>query len=557
MNEPRLKVLIIEDQPINRSILKGILSKDYEPLEAANGKEGLKRLAENPDTAAILLDIVMPVMDGYAFLKALARSSYSSIPTIAVTSSSEAGTEQAILAIGAWDYVTKPYEPLTLLTRLKNVIQRSQFYLLNQMKRLYEYDSLTGIYNRSFFFVKTRELLDAHRDQTFALLHFDINYFQVYNAFWGEDGGDKLLVFLANFFTKEATRYSDCTYGRINADVFCLCIPYDPKDVQRLINAVDQALVAFNPEYRVSAAWGIYVIEDYGQGVDRMFDSVCLAAKECKRRPQTSYVYYEKSFSDKARNDQWVVNESRRALEEGEFVAFFQPQYDLKTLKPAGAEALVRWNHPEKGWISPGDFVPVLEKNGLIGAVDHHVWELVCAHLRDWIDRGYEPFPISVNVSRADVYNPELVSSLKALIKKYNIPANLLKLEITESLYVQNPKIMEQTVSALHEAGFRVLMDDFGSGYSSLNALKDIAFDVLKIDMNFLVNESQEKKSRTILASVIQMASALEIPVVMEGVETKSQVEFLQRLHCDYAQGYYFSKPVPAELYETLLQKKA
>jgi EAL domain-containing protein (putative c-di-GMP-specific phosphodiesterase class I) len=177
--------------------------------------------------------------------------------------------------------------------------------------------------------------------------------------------------------------------------------------------------------------------------------------------------------------------------------------------------------------------------------------------LRDWIDRGYEPFPISVNVSRADVYNPELVSSLKALIKKYNIPANLLKLEITESLYVQNPKIMEQKVSALHEAGFRVLMDDFGSGYSSLNALKDIAFDILKIDMNFLVNESQEKKSRTILASVIQMASALEIPVVMEGVETKSQVEFLQRLHCDYAQGYYFSKPVPAELYETLLQKKA
>ena len=229
-------------------------------------------------------------MDGYAFLKALARSSYSSIPTIAVTSSSEAGTEQAILAIGAWDYVTKPYEPLTLLTRLKNVIQRSQFYLLNQMKRLYEYDSLTGIYNRSFFFVKTRELLDAHRDQTFALLHFDINYFQVYNAFWGEDGGDKLLVFLANFFIKEAARYSDCTYGRINADVFCLCIPYDPKDVQRLINAVDQALVAFNPEYRVSAAWGIYVIEDYGQGVDRMKEKTTSTERPHHNRLATALI---------------------------------------------------------------------------------------------------------------------------------------------------------------------------------------------------------------------------------------------------------------------------
>ena len=236
----------------------------------------------------------------------------------------------------------------------------------------------------------------------------------------------------------------------------------------------------------------------------------------------------------------------------GEFV-HMQPKYDMKTNKPYGAEALVRWIHPVKGIISPGEFIPIFERNGFISKLDFYMWNSVCELLRKWLDAGLNPAPISVNISRANMYNPNIAKLLRDLVNSHGIPVELLNLELTESAYMDNPDIMKEIVYRLRETGFTVMMDDFGSGYSSLNTLKDIPVDVLKIDMKFLKGDDRTGRSERILSSMIRMAGWLNLPVIVEGVETKQQAEFLRSIGCGFVQGFYFARPMPVSEYEKLI----
>lgn len=557
MNETKekLTVLIAEDQKINREILKGILRQEYNVLEANNGEEALDLLKSHENVSAILTDLMMPKMDGYAFLAALQKSPYANIPSIAVTGEKDVDTEQKALDLGAWDFVNKPYQPMTLLTRLKNVIVRSQFYLMDQMRHIYEHDALTGLYNRSHFFERARALLDANPQTTFAFVRFDIRHFQAYNSFWGEEGGDSLLKYIAAKLGEYAAAIEPCVYARINADVFCLCAPYRPEKFLPLFNQAKDELNNFNGQFRLIPSFGVYVVEDPKENVQKMYELATLASKEGKKGYEATYTYYKKEMTEKVVQNQWIVNEMQRALEEHQFVAYYQPKYSLQSEKPFGAEALVRWKHPEKGLLSPGLFIPVFEQNGFIGKLDYYMWEEVCRSLKEWRDQGLSPAPVSVNVSRVNLYNPRLVESLVALLESYHLPHSLLQLEVTESAYMDNPAVMEKVIGDLQKAGFTILMDDFGSGYSSLNTLKDIHIDILKIDLKFLEGKENIERSRSILASMIRMAEWLHTPVVMEGVETRDQVEFLQSLGCDFAQGYYYSRPIPREDYVALITK--
>jgi diguanylate cyclase (GGDEF)-like protein len=546
-------VLVVEDQKINREILRRILEPDYEVVEASDGNAALTLLYERSNISAILLDIVMPVMNGYEVLERLRNSPFSSIPTIVMTGETDKSSEQKALDLGAWDFVSKPYQPATLRTRLKNVIVRSQFYLLSEMKQLYERDPLTGLYNRAHFFDETRKLLTQNPGISFALVRMDIDHFQSYNTFWGEEEGDTLLRFLAEKLEKALQTERPHTYARINADVFCFCVPYHAERIQQLADNAYQQLAVYNPEYRLVPSFGVYVIENSADSIQRMYERVTLAAKTCKGSYLTYLSYYRPEMSQSIMQNQWVVNEMQHALDTRQFEVYLQPKYNLKTERPCGAEALIRWHHPEKGMLSPGTFIPVFEQNGFIGKVDYYVWESVCQLLRRWLDLGAEPAPVSVNVSRANMYNSNLVHSLIQLAAQYRIPPRLLELEVTESAYMENPSAMEKIISDLHEAGFTILMDDFGSGYSSLNTLKDIHVDILKVDMKFLSGDSEESRGRSILASTIRMAGWLNTPVIMEGVETAEQVSFLKSIGCNYAQGYYYARPMPVSEYEQLI----
>lgn len=553
MNREKPTILIVEDNRINRQLLCRILQLEYDTLEAENGQEALDILARTEKISAVLLDIVMPVMDGYEFLERLQKTPYASVPVIAITGELDKGAEQRALDLGAWDFVSKPYQPKTLRTRLKNVIVRSQYYLMSEMRHAYEHDPLTDLYNRATFFLETRRMLDNHPDARFVLVRFDIDHFQTYNAFWGEEEGDRLLIYLANSIRRLAKTLSPCAYGRINADIFCLCAPYDKALLEEETARSCAALETFNPEYRIEPSFGAYVVDDPSEKIQVMYEMATLAAQECKGSCLQHLCYYQEELGRKTLEEQRIVNEMQIALDSGQFEVYLQPKYNLKTDRPYGAEALIRWRHPERGLLSPGLFIPVFERNGFIGKVDAYMWEEVCRLLRKWRDAGQNPGLISVNVSRVNMYNPNLVEVLVDLVRKYDIPPQLLHLELTESAYMENPEMMASTVLALQQSGFSVLMDDFGSGYSSLNTLKDIPVDVLKIDMKFLSDSTDAARGESILASVIRMAGWLDTPVIMEGVETVQQVKLLKSIGCGYVQGFYFARPMPVADYESLV----
>ena len=462
----KLLVLVVEDQQINRQILRNILSLEYNVAEAENGAVALKVLEEKPDVAAILLDIMMPVMDGYTFLERLRGTPHAALPVIAITGEKDENAEQKALDLGAWDFVSKPYRPMTLLTRLKNVIVRSQLYLINQMKYVYEHDPVTDLYNRTSFFEETRRLLERETEIKFALVRFDIDHFQTYNSFWGEEEGDRLLRYLADRLRAVSRKCQPCVYARINADAFCICLPFDAEAIERFVKRAVAELDQYNREYRLVPSFGIYVIEDRHEKIQKMYELATTAAQGCKGSSVKYLSYYRPEMSEKLLQDQWVINEMEKALAQQQFEVYLQPKYNLMTEQPYGAEALIRWRHPERGMLSPGLFIPVFEQNGFIGKIDYYMWDKTSALLRRWMDEGREPGPISVNVSRVNLYNQNLVEILCSLVKKHNIPARLLQLELTESAYMDNPAVMNDTVHRLQQAGFCILMDDFGSGYA-------------------------------------------------------------------------------------------
>lgn len=555
--EDKKVILVADDHEVNRKLICKILSEDYYTIEAENGEEAYHILSNNADIiSAVMLDLMMPVMSGYEFLSAIYHhTAFENIPIIVTTGNSDYDNEIKALEAGAWDFVPKPYNAKIIKFRVKNAIERSQLTAFQQLKYLAEYDSLTDIYNKTKFFHETRVMLRLYPQNTYAFIRFDIERFQLINSFYGIEEGNKLIKYIGDQLKKNLDMDETCIYGRIEADIFGICLQYKrEKELIDLINKGRILLSSYNLNYSITPTFGIYIIKDTHTPVDIMLDRASLAAKDCKGKYMKYYAFYNEKMSEGIIKEQEITNEMKTALEEEQFMIYLQPKYELQTNMLTGAEALVRWNHPRNGMIPPADFIPLFERNGFITSLDYYVWEKVCQYIRTWLDSGYKVFPISVNVSRVNLYNPNLIDSIIQLVKKYDIPPHLLNLELTESAYSDNPMVMSETMTKLQDYGFIIMMDDFGSGYSSLNVLKDIAVDVLKIDMKFLANTKIPGRGENIIASVIRMAKWLNIPVVAEGVETKLQIDFLRSIGCEYVQGYYFAHPMPVDRYETLLE---
>lgn len=546
-------ILVIDDNDINRKILAKILSADYNVWQAENGKAALDILEKHRgEIHGIMLDLIMPVMNGYDFLKTITEiPEYRNIPIIVSTENSDELNEMRALEAGAWDFISKPYKPRIIQFRLRNAIERSQLSAFHQLKYLAEFDTLTGIYNKTKFFQETHKMLIQYPQKTFMFIRFDINRFHLINSFFGETKGDDLLRFLAQELREFSRTQILCMYGRIEADIFAMCIPYtEAKKAIEIITEIQKSFKTFPIEYNIVPTFGLYIIEDRHMPVHMIFDRANLAAKKCKGNYINSFAFYDEKMGETLEQEQKIINEMNTALLKKQFIIYLQPKYNLQTNSPSGAEALVRWKHPQRGMILPGDFISIFERNGFISKLDFYVWEKVCRLLRKWLNEGKFPHPISVNVSRVNLYNPKIIDIICRLTDKYKIPPELFNLELTESAYTDNPAQIKDMMKRLQKKGFIIMMDDFGSGYSSLNILKDISVDVLKIDMKFLSKTDIPGRGENIIASVVRMAKWLNIPTIAEGVEKAEQVSFLRGIGCEYIQGYYFAKPMPVEDYE-------
>ena len=413
------------------------------------------------------------------------------------------------------------------------------------------YDELTGIYNKQAFYAKTKEMLLDNPDKNFDLLRINIERFKVLNDLFGESTGDKLLRYIGKFLKE--INLPLCVSGRLYADNFVVCYEAGKGDSRRMINTLQMVADSFAINNRTILSFGLYRIDDKTLPVSVMCDRANMALWKAKGNFKNPYCEYDEKMRQQVLKEQKIINAMERAIQNKEFTLYLQPKYDIEKGTIIGAEALVRWISLENGFISPGDFIPVFENNGFVYEVDKFIWEESCRYLRKWLDEGREVHPISVNVSRIDLYTPKLVQHLVNLREKYQLPSQYLELEITESAYTEDPEQIITITRQLREAGFVILMDDFGIGYSSLNMLKDIQIDVLKLDMGFLKSSDHSAKGGNILTAILKMAESLKMQAIAEGVETKEQVEFLKSIGCRYVQGFYYSKPLPVGEFEKLI----
>ena len=548
------KILVVEDNELNRAMLVEILSDQYTTLEAENGKEALEILRKTrDDISVILLDVVMPVMDGYAFLDVVRQDPrLSLIPVIVMTQNNSEDVEVSALSHGATDFVPKPYRPQVILHRIASILHLQETAaMVNQLR----YDRLTRLYSKEFFFRKAQEVLVRNPDKEYNIVCSNIVNFKLYNDTFGIPAGDRLLKNFAAAI--EEFQGEGVVAGRYGGDRFVILQERGREIAQRSI--FERSMRADRPDdlRNVDIKWGIYEITDRYLPMEYMCDRAMLAADSIKGQYNQIIAIYDDALRKKLLREQNITSSMEAALENNQFTVYFQPKYRASDSRLCGAEALVRWIHPEWGFMSPGEFIPLFEKNGFISKLDQFVWERTCAQIREWQDKGYPPLPVSVNVSRADVFQSDLAESLSNLTKKYGIDPKLLHLEITESAYTENSKQIISMVDQLRARGFIIEMDDFGSGYSSLNMLSQLKLDVLKLDMKFVQSETSQGTDRGVLRLVVEMAHRMNLSVVAEGVETQQQLSRLQEIGCDYVQGYLFSKPIPAADYDTMLSRFA
>ena len=410
------------------------------------------------------------------------------------------------------------------------------------------HDCMTGLYNREGFFEAAKEFVINHADEKMYIIASNIKDFKLVNELFGTDKGDEVLKNLAGILDKSGHR--ECVAGRIAGDKFVKAMLKEDFDEKLIVDKM-VALCSLTEDgtYKMHAYIGVCEVGDVNEPIQTMYDKANMAIERIKGDYQQVVSFYDESDMKRLMMEKNVVAEFDRAIENKEFILYLQPQVD-HTGKALGAEALVRWQHPQRGLLYPNSFIGILERAGLIYKLDNYIWETSAQRLKMWKNAGLEQYHISVNISAKDFYYLDLYEVFTGLVKKYDINPARLNLEITETVIMSDVKMHMEVISKLQEFGFHIEIDDFGSGYSSLNTLKDIKADVLKIDMLFLRDTENQSRSKAILSSVISMAKTLNMPVITEGVETKNQVDFLSVMGCEMFQGYYFSKPVPVKEFE-------
>ena len=422
-----------------------------------------------------------------------------------------------------------------------------------KIKKLAFTDKLTGIRNINAFKRDAEEALKNTR-RNLAVIQVDIDKFKLINDSLGYHKGDILLKHVADTFQKYIPNDIFC---RVSNDNFAILLEYDDiayiiSMMKQINNEIQNFYIIKNIQYNIVISSGIYLIKDRKEEIEAILDKANLAKDTIKGNHKSNYSFYDESLRNTLLEEKYIENSMYGALENQEFQVYLQPKYTLEDKNIGGAEALVRWKH-EGSMIYPNKFIPLFEKNGFIINLDMYVFEQVCYTIKKWLDKGIKPIPISVNVSRVQLNNPNFIDKFKKIVEKYKVPASLIELELTENTVLDNVDMLINIMNKLKTIGFKLSMDDFGSGYSSLNLLKEIPIDVLKIDKEFF-NSKEIERTEIVINNVIKMAKELNILVVAEGVEREEQVEILTNMKCNMAQGFFFAKPMPIEEFEKLIK---
>lgn len=533
------KILVVEDNELNREILSSFLEEKFNVILAENGEEGLKILGEHyRELSVVLLDICMPVCDGFEFLRRRNKDKLlSTIPVIVMTGSNSKDAEIQCLDLGAVDFIPKPYNFKIVVGRINSVIKlRESVLTLTAV----EHDELTGIYTRQAFFYHAKTLLKAKAEERFHLIVADIRDFKLINSSYGDKIGDEVLCYLAKTYTK---MFRDGLVSRYGSDQF-VCMTYGDWDLSlETMKKLTEEIAENAPIPNLMIKYGVYEDVDTSLPISVICDRGFMAIRSIRDNYEHGIAYYTEEMNQKQMQDRALENRFESAISNKEFVAYFQPKYDVKIEKIVGAESLVRWINSDGSMVMPGDFIPLYERDGLIVRLDEYIFRHVCEFQRELMEKGQELLPISVNLSRASIHYIGVVDRYVEIVKETGIPFSCVPIELTETATLNNVKIRDFT-ERLVNAGFALHMDDFGSGYSSLITLSELPFNTLKIDKS-LIDCIGQQKGRMVVQQVIILAHGLGMNVIAEGVETAEQVELLREMECDDIQGFYYSRPLP------------
>ncbi len=546
-------VLVVDDEFVNREILGNIVKREYGVIYAEDGEEAYEMIQENSSKlSAVLMDLNMPKMNGFELLRLIKNDDkLSQIPVIVLTSDESAEVES--LNAGASDFIKKPYNmPEVILTRIRRIVE------LHEGKSIIESaekDELTGLYNRNFFYEYCEQIERFNPEIVSDAVVLNIEHFHLVNEMYGREFGDKVLKIIAD--TIKDFIGDEIGIGcRHEGDIFYICCPHTDS-YAGLLESILKNVESMTHTSRIRMRVGVYENVRHGMNMERRFSRAKLACNTLRDNFSKSIAYYDDKLREDRMYSERLINDMKEGLEKKQFKVYFQPKYKILEKKPvlASAEALIRWDHPEFGMISPGTFIPLFETNGLIQKLDYYVWQQSGATIKKWKEKFGVKVPVSVNVSRIDIYDPELENKFLGIIRDNDLTPEDMLLEITESAYSEDSEQLISVIGNLQKIGFKVEMDDFGSGYSSLNMLMELPVDVLKLDMKFVRNMLEGEKNLKLVELIMDIAGYLSVPVIAEGVETEAQCQKLRELGCAYVQGYYFSKPVPPEEFEIFIEE--
>ena len=557
MLKDRQYILIVEDEEINRSMLGNMLQGDFSMLYAVDGAEALEQIRKYKDEIAIvLLDLLMPRMNGMEVLKVMKKEGeFSQIPVIVMTADQSAEVE--CLKVGAMDFIPKPYPTWEIVrARVNRCIELSEKRTIIEST---ERDTLSGLYNLNYFLNYVRMYDRHYTDMAMDAIVVDVNHFHMLNERYGKQYGDTVLARIGER-VRAIAREIGAVGCRQNGDTFLIYTPHR-EDYEEILDRISEGIGGEKASAnRVRLRMGVYSNVNKTLEIESRFDYAKIAAKKVRSGFRKAVGIYDTEMHNAELYRERLLEDFKPSLENNRFKVYFQPKYDIRPDKPvlSSAEALVRWDHPELGMISPGVFIPLLEDNGLILELDKFVWRETAARIRAWKDRFGFSVPVSVNVSRIDMLTPNLKGIFHEILAAYALSTEDLILEITESAYTGDA---EQVISTARDLrgmgmGFRIEMDDFGTGYSSLGMLTHLPIDVLKLDMSFVRSAFGESRDVRMIELILDIADYLHVPVVAEGVETEEQYLALKAMGCDFVQGYYFSKPVAPEAFARFLTER-
>lgn len=527
-----------------------ILSPHYEVITVKTPEDVLTSVSKDDVKA-----VVMPYSEeNVGLIPIISQGPKGKIKVFIITDGVSEHEIQA-LELGATDFLSPPFYETLVLNRINSAANsgdnawekamgEAQEQEIQKLQKAMEMDPLTGLLNRHSFYKKCADIL-KNTDKNYSIVYFDISCFKVLNDLFSMDTGNLVLTTAGAYFPTVVE--DDGLAARFDADHFVILMETEKVDAERMIYDLDRHIDSLAINHTVRFFAGIYNITDKKAPINRMCDSAHIALNNVKGSYTVRYGYYDKHLSDIVHKEQTLLRDMEIALAENQFKVYMQAIYDTKKKRITSAEALLRWEHPDLGQIPPNDFVPLFEKNGLMARLDRYVWEEVCKFLRSEWDSFGEVIPVSVNVSHLNFYNRDLLDYLLSLVEKYELEPSMIKLEIMETAYMENPEKIISMIKEFRACGFEVMLDDFGSGHSSLSMLKNLPIDVVKIDISFTQEAGSSSRVNIILKFIMNLSKELNMDVIIEGVETKQQLEVIQSLGGHKIQGYYFGKPMPKD----------